>query len=39
MDLDELAELYDPPLARRVYDHYAADFETFGYHHNSWHSE
>jgi Sulfotransferase family len=31
-----LAEVFDPPLARRVYDHYIADFDTFGYHHNSW---
>jgi Sulfotransferase family len=33
-----LAAVYDPPLAGRVYDHYKADFETFGYHRNSWRS-
>jgi hypothetical protein len=33
-----LAAVYDSPLARRVYDHYIADFETFGYHENSWRS-
>ena len=31
-----LAAVYDPPLARRVYGHYMADFETFGYHRDSW---
>jgi hypothetical protein len=31
-----LAAVYDPPLAGRVYDHYLADFETFGYRQNSW---
>lgn len=31
-----LAAVYDPQLARRVYDFYAADFETFGYHKDSW---
>ena len=31
-----LAAVYEPPLARRVYDHYIADFETFGYQQNSW---
>jgi len=31
-----LATVYDPPLAGRVYGHYIADFETFGYHQNSW---
>jgi len=34
-----LAAVYDPQLARRVYDHYAADFETFGYHKDSWRYE
>jgi hypothetical protein len=33
-----LAAVYDPPLAGRVYTHYIADFETFGYHRNSWRS-
>jgi hypothetical protein len=33
-----LAAVYDPPLAGRVYDHYIADFETFGYHRSSWRS-
>jgi hypothetical protein len=27
------------PLAGRVYDHYIADFETFGHHQNSWRFE
>ena len=31
-----LAALYDAPLAGRVYGHYIADFEAFGYHQNSW---
>jgi hypothetical protein len=31
-----LAAVYDPQLARRVYDRYLADFETFGYHQDSW---
>jgi hypothetical protein len=34
-----LAAVYDPQLARRVYDHYVADFETFGYHKDSWRHE
>jgi Sulfotransferase family len=34
-----LAAVYDPPLAGRVYGHYIADFETFGYHQNSWRFE
>jgi hypothetical protein len=34
-----LAAAYNPPLAGRVYDHYIADFETFGYHRNSWRFE
>jgi hypothetical protein len=33
-----LAAVYDPPLAERVYGHYIADFETFGYHRDSWRS-
>jgi Sulfotransferase family len=33
-----LAAVYDPQLARRVYNFYAADFETFGYHQDSWRS-
>jgi hypothetical protein len=31
-----LAAVYDPSLARRVYGHYLADFETFGYQQDSW---
>jgi Sulfotransferase family len=31
-----LTDAFDPPLARRVYSHYMADFETFGYQHDSW---
>jgi hypothetical protein len=31
-----LAAVYDPQLARRVYDLHIADFETFGYHKDSW---
>jgi hypothetical protein len=34
-----LATVYDPQLARRVYDFYAADFEAFGYHEDSWRHE
>lgn len=34
-----LTAVFDPPLAGRVYHHYIADFETFGYHHNSWRFE
>jgi len=34
-----LAGLFDRQLARRVYSHYAADFETFGYHQDSWRYE
>jgi hypothetical protein len=34
-----LAAVYDPQLARRVYDLYLADFETFGYHKDSWRHE
>jgi len=34
-----LATVYDPQLARRVYDLYIADFETFGYHEDSWRDE
>ena len=34
-----LAAVYDPQLARRVYDLYVADFETFGYHKDSWRYE
>ena len=34
-----LAAVYDPALARRVYGHYLADFETFGYHQDSWRLE
>jgi hypothetical protein len=34
-----LAAVFDPPLARRVYGHYIADFETFAYHRNSWRFE
>jgi hypothetical protein len=34
-----LAAVYDPQLARRVYDLYIADFETFGYHKDSWRYE
>jgi hypothetical protein len=34
-----LAAVYDPQLARRVYAFYAADFETFGYHDDSWRYE
>ena len=34
-----LAAVYDPQLARRVYDLYIADFETFGYHKDSWRDE
>lgn len=34
-----LAAVYDPQLARRVYDLYLADFETFGYHKDSWRYE
>lgn len=33
------AAVYDAPLARRVYGHYIADFETFGYHQDSWRLE
>ena len=33
-----LASVYDAALARRVYGHYIADFETFGYHRDSWRS-
>jgi hypothetical protein len=33
------AAVYDPQLARRVYDLYVADFETFGYHKDSWRHE
>lgn len=31
-----LTAVYDSQLARRVYDRYLADFETFGYHQDSW---
>ncbi|HTT89913.1 MAG TPA: sulfotransferase family 2 domain-containing protein [Acidimicrobiales bacterium] len=31
-----LAAVYDHQLAQRVFDYYIADFETFGYHKNSW---
>jgi Sulfotransferase family len=34
-----LTAVYDSPLARCVYDHYVADFETFGYRKNSWRYE
>lgn len=34
-----LAAVYDPQLARRVYDHYVADFETYGYRKDSWRYE
>jgi hypothetical protein len=34
-----LPAVYDPQLARRVYDFYVADFETFGYHKDSWRCE
>jgi hypothetical protein len=34
-----LAAVYDSQLARRVYARYAADFETFGYHKDSWRCE
>jgi hypothetical protein len=34
-----LGAVFDPPLAGRVYSHYIADFETFGYHGDSWRSE
>jgi hypothetical protein len=34
-----LAAVYDPQLARRVYGRYVADFETFGYHKDSWRDE
>ena len=34
-----LAAVYDPALARRVYGHYLADFETFGYRQDSWRLE
>ena len=34
-----LAAVYDPQLAQRVYDLYIADFETFGYHKDSWRDE
>ena len=34
-----LAAVYDPRLARRVYDFYAPDFETFGYRKDSWRDE
>jgi hypothetical protein len=34
-----LAAVYDPQRARRVNDHYVADFETFGYRKDSWRYE
>jgi len=34
-----LAAVYDRQLARHVYDLYVADFETFGYHKDSWRYE
>jgi hypothetical protein len=31
-----LASIYEPSLARQVYEHYLTDFEAFGYGENSW---